>query len=515
MAVSSYKHGVTWRDVPTSIVAPVTADSGIPFFVGTTPIQQVKPENRPKPNTPRVYYSYEDAVLELGYSDDWRTYNLSQAIYVYFALFNVGPIICSYLNGVDDTFYQSEPEVDDPFTFVKGICPLVSENILPETLVVKGATDSAELVLGTDYMGAWQKDPRKTESNEYYYTLSAIPGGKIPLDVDYPVLLSYTEMAAINCNRSQIIGGMDINTGTMSGIEVIEDVFPKLSIVPGILIIPFWSQDPEIAAVMSNKVDEINGCFRCITYTDLDSSVVLKAMDAYEWKNQNNYVHGRQTALWPRVGLGNRDIWLSTELGARTQKTDIDNGNIPVETPSNKNLEMNKTLVGDFGGKGDTPPTEVVFSKDYADMLNGQGIITAINWIGGWKAWGSNMSCYPFITDPKDRWLPARRMTDFVGNSLVLTIFQKVDKPTNRRLIDTIVDTTNIWLNGLVSSGSALGARVEFRHDENPDTEMINGHYIFHVYEFFPLPAEWIEFRLELDISYLSVLFSQTATVAA
>jgi phage tail sheath protein FI len=106
-------------------------------------------------------------------------------------------------------------------------------------------------------------------------------------------------------------------------------------------------------------------------------------------------------------------------------------------------------------------------------------------------------------------------MTDFVGNSLVLTIFQKVDKPTNRRLIDTIVDTTNIWLNGLVSSGSALGARVEFRHDENPDTEMINGHYIFHVYEFFPLPAEWIEFRLELDISYLSVLFSQTATVAA
>jgi hypothetical protein len=184
------------------------------------------------------------------------------------------------------------------------------------------------------------------------------------------------------------------------------------------------------------------------------------------------------------------------------QLTDRDNGNIPVETPSNKLLKMNRTIVGDY-----TNPLEVVFSKDYGDMLNGQGIITAINWIGGWKAWGSNMGCYPFITDPKDRWMPARRMTDYVGNSLVLTIFQMVDRPTNRRLIDTIVDTTNIWLNSLVSSGNALGARVEFRHDENPDTEMINGHYVFHVYEFFPLPAEWIEFLLELDVSYLSVLF--------
>jgi phage tail sheath protein FI len=163
---------------------------------------------------------------------------------------------------------------------------------------------------------------------------------------------------------------------------------------------------------------------------------------------------------------------------------------------------MNRTLAGTYGS-----PTEIVFSKAYGDMLNGQGILTAINWIGGWKAWGSNMACYPFITDPKDRWMPARRMTDFVGNSLVLTIFQFVDRPTNRRLIETITDTVNIWLNSLVSSGNALGARVEFRHDDNPDTAMIDGHYTFHVFQFFPLPAEWIEFKLELDISYLSVLF--------
>jgi phage tail sheath protein FI len=354
------------------------------------------------------------------------------------------------------------------------------------------------------YTGAWQDSGKGI----LMYTISAIPGGAIPSDQDYPVTLSYEQVSPMNVTKSQIIGGMDIETGQSTGIEVIEDVFPRHSIVPGVLLVPFWTQDPEVAAVCSNKVDEINGCFRCITLTDIDSTVVKKPMDVYEWKQKNNYVHGRQGALWPRVGLMDKDIWLSTEFGARILKTDNDNGNVPVETPSNKVLEMNKTLVGPFDVSVG-PPKEIIFSKDYGDMLNGQGILTAINWIGGWKAWGSNMACYPFITDPKDRWMPARRMTDFVGNSLVLTVFQKVDKPTNRRLIDTIVDTTNIWLNSLVSSGNAMGARVEFRHDENPDTEMINGHYLFHVYEFFPLPAEWIEFKLELDLSYLSVLFEE------
>jgi hypothetical protein len=304
-------------------------------------------------------------------------------------------------------------------------------------------------------------------------------------------------------DKVDIIGGIDVTTGKARGLEVVEEVFPKHGIVPGVLLAPFFTQDPEVSAVITAKCDDINGCFRCTTNTDIDSVAVIKAVDCKFWKDQNNYTDRRQAIVWPRVGLGNKDIWLSVELGARMQLTDRDNGNVPVETPSNKLLKMNRTIVGPLDA-----PYEVTFGKDYGDMLNGQGIITAINWIGGWKAWGSNMGCYPFITDPKDRWMPARRMTDYVGNTLVLTIFQMVDRPTNRRLIDTIVDTTNIWLNSLVSSGNALGARVEFRHDENPDTEMINGHYVFHVYEFFPLPAEWIEFLLELDISYLSVLFT-------
>lgn len=525
MAVSSYRHGVTWREVPTSIVAPVVADSGVPFIVGSAPVQQIDPMVRPKPNRPRVYFSYEDAVKEMGYSDDWRTFTLCQAVYTYFALFNVGPIVLSYVNDVSSPVFQQPPTVADIHTFRRGKVDYISKSIIPETLTVNSMDDDTDptnvtYVKDLDYIGAWQIDP---EDGILRYSLMAIPGGALDLinndgfATDIEVYCTYTNERSIAVTKAHIIGGFDLATGTTTGVEAVEDVFPLHRIVPGVILAPFWSQDPEVAAVCAAKADEINGCFRCTTLTDIDSSTVLNVMDVNLWKNGNNYVDKRQTALWPRVGIGERDIWLSVEYGARMQLTDRDNNNIPVETPSNKNLRMTKTLVGSYGegsagGSANPPPLqEVVFSKAYGDMLNGQGICTAINWIGGWKAWGSNMACYPENTDPKDRWMPVRRSTDWLGNTLVLTFFQKVDKPGNRRLIDSIIDTMNVYLNGLVADGNCLGARVEFRHDENPDTSIIDGHYVFHLYQAFPIPAEWIEFILEFDISYLSALFTEVA----
>lgn len=500
MPISAYKHGVTWRDVPTSIVAPVTADSGIPFICGASPIFQTSGEKYV--NRPRVYLNYEQAVAEMGYSDDWKSYPVSMAIYTYFALFNTGPIVVNNILDPSSPNFFGEPMDAEPHTFVKGVCSYISKALDVNTIVVTDVDGAITYEKDVDFVGAWQEDP---SDKILRYTLSAIPGGQIPTDVDTFVLISYQSInPRPGALRAEVIGGVDPNTGANTGLETVEDVFPLYGIVLGILLAPFYTQDPEVAAVISAKADDINGCFRCITLCDIDSELIIKPIDVYDWKQQNNYTEKRMGACWPRVGLVERDIWLSVETAARIQKTDYDNGHIPVETPSNKLLKMNRTLAGPYGHGNNK---EIIYSKNYGDMLNGQGILTAINWIGGWKAWGSNMACYPFITDPKDRWMPARRMTDYVGNTLVLTIFQFVDRPTNRRLIDTVVDTTNVWLNSLVSSGNSLGARVEFRHDENPDSAMIDGHYTFHVYEFFPLPAEWIEFLLELDISYLSVLF--------
>jgi len=105
-------------------------------------------------------------------------------------------------------------------------------------------------------------------------------------------------------------------------------------------------------------------------------------------------------------------------------------------------------------------------------------------------------------------------MFDYVGNTIVLTMWQMVDEPGNRRLIDAIVNSLQLWLDGL-SNDALLGGRIEFRQDENPTTEILNGHYVFHVYIAVPTPAEWLDFRLEYYVPFIQSLFPETQTAAA
>ena len=138
-----------------------------------------------------------------------------------------------------------------------------------------------------------------------------------------------------------------------------------------------------------------------------------------------------------------------------------------------------------------------------ANLLNGQGIITAIN-DSGWKSWGNNTACYPANTDPKDRWFCCRRFFSWWGNSFILTYKQKVDEPGNYRLIESIVDSENIRGNSYVSQGKCAGARIEFSEDENPVTDILNGKIQFHQYLAPYVPAEDILNILEFDPDMLS-----------
>ena len=500
MAVSTYKHGVTWRDVPTSIVAPITADSGIPVIVGLAPSFMAQD---PAPvNVPRKYDTYEEAVAEMGFSYDFATYTICEAVYAYFVLFNCGPIIC--INVFDAEANVKTPVVDEATNIVNGRATVAKQNVLASSVIVKDTAGTTTYTLDEDYVISYSDTGELVVA-----TMSAALGGTIP-PAATSLKISYTEADPAALDDNDIVGGIDDTTGKGTGLEAIEDVFPAHAIVPGIILCPGYSQVPEVAAVMASKAETINGCFRCTAYVDIDSTTIVKPQDVNAWKNENNYVSNRLTVHWPRVGIDEKAFWLSTQNAALTLVVDHKNGDIPYESPSNKNLKMNKSLTGAI----DTPET-VFFNKSNADSLNGQGIVTAINWIGGWKSWGNNESIYPSSSDPKDRWIPVRRMTDWLGNTIVLTIFQFVDRPGNRRLIDSIIDSLNIWLNSLVGAGNLLGARVEFRHDENPDTELLNGHYKFHVYEAAPIPAEWIEFLIEFDVSYLQTLFTPVASQGA
>jgi hypothetical protein len=481
----TYKHGVYVTEVPTSVTPPVQATAGLPVVFGTAPVNLAA---EPAPvNKPVLCYTYEEAVKQFGYSDDWANYTLCEFIKSHFALFAVAPVV---LVNVLDPAVHKKSVTGESVTLVNDQATLANTGVLKETVVVKSQDGSTTYVANTDYLVTFDDAGRAVINR---VTTGSIPAAAT-LKVDYECL-DPTMVTA-----SDIIGGVDVNTGAYEGLELLNRVFPLYRFVPGMVLAPGWARDPAVAAVMVAKASNINGHFKCIALVDVPTSEVKKYTDVPNWKETNSYTSPRQAVCWPKVTLGDEEYHLSTQLAGVICRTDAENDDIPYTSPSNKSLQANGAVLADG--------TEITLGPDEAAYLNGQGIITALNFIGGWKVWGNRTGAYPAVTDPKDTFLPIRRMCDWIANTLVLTFWQKVDYPVKRRLIDTIVDSANIWLNGLTAREFILGGRVEFLQSENPDTDLLDGILRFHVYVTPPPPAREIDFIVEYDPQYLKSLFA-------
>lgn len=126
----------------------------------------------------------------------------------------------------------------------------------------------------------------------------------------------------------------------------------------------------------------------------------------------------------------------------------------------------------------------------------GTAITAPINTITGSGAGGHQMLITPTLA-----------AIDWDGNNFIRTYFQKVDKPGNKRLIQSIVDSQNIIGNGYVARDYCAGYRVEFRSDENPVTNLLNGHLTTHTFLAPYIPAEYIENIREYDVDALQAAF--------
>ena len=91
------KLGVHVYEKATSVQTPKVATVGIPFVVGTAPVQSAaKPA---KSNTPVLATSWDEAVKKLGFSYDWENYTLCEFMYSHFQLFGAQPVIfCNILD---------------------------------------------------------------------------------------------------------------------------------------------------------------------------------------------------------------------------------------------------------------------------------------------------------------------------------------------------------------------------------------------------------------------------------
>lgn len=468
------KHGVFVSQKGTSSGTPVVAECGIPFFVGTAPVQSAA--NPTKAGVPVICTSRAEAIAKLGYSDNWSGYTLCEAIDSHFEKYACQPAIFCNIQDITKAAAVEAADMDVGDHKVKLPIDALNDN----TLVVKatGGTGDA-YVKDTDYATYYDGE---------YLVIEAMADGACynatKLNVAYKKVS--TDLTAIT------------DAAVAAGIGSIDVCMVMMGIVPDLICAPGFSHRSAVAAVMATKAASISGMFPAKALIDIGCGADgAKTYDAaIAAKKSANIVDADQIPCWPMLSLGGKKYHMSTQVAGLMAKVDTDNGGVPVESPSNKAFKADGLCLEDG--------TEVLLTLDQANTLNANGIVTGLNFMGGFKCWGNYTACYPGNTDPKDHFIPISRMFGWVSSTLIKTFWERLDKPMNRRLIDSIIDTVNIWLSGLVGSGYLLGARVEFKEDENPKSNLMAGIIKVHIYMTPPSPAQEIDFVLEYDASYVA-----------
>jgi phage tail sheath protein FI len=476
----AYQHGVYTREQATSMSAATNSTAGLQVVFGTAPIYQLA--DLTGVTAPRLCSSYAEAAAALGYDTNFEAFTLNQSIKASFELFGVAPIVL--VNVLDPNKAQHVTNVSKPTeqTVTGGSFVISAEQepvpyVLRATLMVSAQSSGEALVEDTDYTVDYDEDGLATVT-----LTSAAAKALTKVYVTYKAIKLTAGKTAVTATEL---------TSAIS--DKLREVYPRFGMTPGLLLAPGFSKDANVAAAMQGACENINGVYSCECILDMDCGTSgAQTYDAVKQvKESKGLTSPHAYAYWPMAQVGNYRLSLSAIMGALTAATDAANGDVPSLSPSNKSLPGVTGLCLEDG-------TEVILDQAQANVVNSAGIGTVLN-LNGFKAWGNNTCAYPSTTDPKDRWIAVRRFFTWRSNSLIQTYFERVDSPANYRMIEAIVDAENVNGNAYVAAGACAAYQCEFRSDENPTTQILDGTIKFHLTLAPYNPAECIEFTLEFD----------------
>ena len=471
-------HGISVSEQATSVKSMVAGDSALPLIFGTAPVNMLE---NPTLNEPVLCLSYSEAVKAFGSIKDNNDYTLLQAIEILYSLYGISKAV--FVNVLDKEKHK-KTQSEAVYSFVKDKVELPHIGILKETVVVKA--DAEPATVDVDYTLAF---------NEYgKLIITRVAEGSLLADDELTVQYDYIDVSMVTAD--DIIGGIDAETGKKKGLEVIADVFPAYAVIPTLILAPGFSHLPGVAQVMATKTKNINGVFNAVAIADIQDDTLKVYNKVPEYKNNNSIIDANLIVCFPRVTNAGSEQWLSTHLAGVIAATDSDNGGAPHISPSNQSAKIDGLI-----NNGQV----MKLGLDEANYLNENGIVTALNFIGGFKIWGNRTSAYPSNTDVKDMFIPVRRVFSWIGNTLITNFWQNVDMPINKRNIENILNNVQFWLDSLQAEEVLNGATVTFPDELNSDTELLNGKLKFKLQMAAPTPAEDIEFILEYDVSLLNI----------
>lgn len=479
-------HGVYVDELPSSVNAPVESDETVQVVFGVAPVNMAQDPYKTA-NTPILVRNMAQAQQEVGYSTDFRSYTICGSVFTTFALQGTGPmILINVLNPNKAEHTEDVPE--ESIQVNNGTATLETKGLLLDKLVVKA--DDTPLTAEVDYMAAFNEDG----------TVSLVIASEGKGAGKAQVTVSGKRIAPEKIKASDIVGGVDVN-GRETGIEVVRRVFPKLGMTPGLLLAPWFSKDPLVAAVLQAKTVKLNGVFRSFCLVDVDSSEsgAQKVSDVRGQKEKQGISAANCAAVWLCPKVGEELYSPSAYTAACYQKQDALMDGVPMPPMSNLRVSISAACTEDG--------TEVLLDQEEANYLNDNGIVTFLNF-SGWRLWGNETAAYPESRDPKDVFISARRFSNWDDNNFILENFGRVDMAANPRLRDAIVEQQNVKGAGYVARQICARYEMKYLAEDNPATSLAAGKVRFHKYMAPYLPAKEIDETVEFDVNAIEDLMA-------
>ena len=451
-----FRHGLRTNEIDSGEKTYLSAKAPI-VVLGAAPINM---GDLTCVNQPVLIQNIAEATKYFGGVNKIEGFNISEVLYSAFQLFGVAPVLCI---NVLNPKKHSEVEVITGIVVKNGIAKIEKTGILTgELQLKKGGTE--EVIEPTTYETSFNSDGYL----EIYLedlTISAIDGSIKRLK---PELVT----------PQDIIGKMDIKTLKKEGLELVDDIFTKFSVIPGIGIAPGYTHNNELRIIMNTKFQSVNGGkWKSIIVADIPEDVEYG--EAIKWKKDNNAIDPEQMLGYGIGVLGNNILHLSTLVACELLRGDAVNGGVPCDSPSNKSAKVSKIVYKDKNGIYQ----DLNLDEKQAELLNENGIITAIQTPGGFALWGNRTSAFQpgGTTEKKDIWIHAKRLIQFICNTIAMNNQNEVDAKMTPMRAGAIRDSINQWLASLKAEEKISGARVEFRAIDNPGENIAGGKFVWYI----------------------------------
>lgn len=314
------------------------------------------------------------------------------------------------------------------------------------------------------------------------------------------IVIRVDEGADIAATMTNVIGGVDPNTGEYSGAQALLGSKSAVGFTPRILLAPgFTHQQDEDEAnpgtVFKNPVvAELEGIAPRLRAVILVDGPNTNDADAIAMEND---LGARCYMVDPWVKVYRDGVYVNEPPSSRAAGliAKIDNDKGFWWSPSNQEI---------MGISGTSRPVDFALgdANCRANLLNEKNVATIIN-EDGFRLWGNRLCG----SDPKWAFLNVRRTADMINESLLQAHLWAVDRNITKTYFEDVVEGVNNYLRSLKNKGAILGGECWADPELNSPDQLAAGKVYFDFDFTAPAPAEHVTFRSRMVNDYFEEVF--------